>query len=277
MSAQLATQDLSYSSTPAPARLPDNASASLEYETTRAPLLYDAQLYTAAQYLDDLEGLRKAHPNRLRILITSEPDEDGVLRGHGYPVDHPVAESVRAQIEQISALEAGAVLSLKRAMRKHPLDAWRRTRKGVGEKTLARLLAVIGDPYVRYDGQVRTVSQLWAYCGMHVRDGEAARLRKGVQANWRTDAKTRLWNVVQPCTKQLMATCKTDYGIGEHVEGCACSPYRVLIDERRLHTAVTRPDWTPAHSLADAQRVAGKALLKHLWRAARDYHLEQSA
>ena len=127
------------------------------------PSLFYPTLYTLAQYLDDVEGLRKAQANRLRILTTSEPDEDGVVRGFGYDETHPVVAVIGAQLAQLEGIEHQAVLELQRVMRKHPLNAWRKTAKGVGEKQLARLLAAVGDPYIRGDnGQPRTVSQLWA-------------------------------------------------------------------------------------------------------------------
>jgi hypothetical protein len=46
----------------------------------------------------------------------------------------------------------------------------------------------------------------------------------------------------------------------------------VTYDARRAHTAVTHPDWTDGHSHNDALRVASKAILRDLWRAARDWH-----
>ena len=54
---------------------------------------------------------------------------------------------------------------------------------------------------------------------------------------------------------------------------CSCSPYRIKYDERRAHTAASRPDWTDGHSHNDALRVASKEILKDLWRASREWHL----
>ena len=247
--------------------------------------LFDPTLYTLAQYLDDIEGLRKAQGNRRRILTATEPDEDGVMRGFGLDSTHPVVATIEAQIEQLEAIEHQAILSLNRAMRKHPLAGWQKQAKGVGEKQLARLLAAIGDPYINATtGQPRTVSQLWAYSGLHVLPaglaggdkqaaggasghgsydnhnaaaGVAARRRKGVQSNWSTDAKTRAYLIATSCIKQQ-------------------GPYREVYLARREHTAVTRPDWTPGHSHADGLRIVSKRILRDLWRAARDYYLEEN-
>ena len=256
------------------------------------PSLFDPALYTLAQWLDDVEGLRKAQANRLRILTAIDPDEDGVVRGFGYDETHPVVAVTQATIAQLDQIEHAAILDLQRAMRKHPLNEWRKTRKGVGEKQLARLLAAIGDPYMRADtGQPRTVSQLWAYSGLHVfptghphpdtqaprargdstsSGGQpgvdaqtfpapagthtAARRQKGVKANWSTDAKTRAYLIATSCIKQ------------------PGTEYRAVYDQRRERTAETHPDWTPGHSHNDALRILSKRILRDLWRAARDYH-----
>lgn len=136
------------------------------------PPLFDPVLASEAQFLNDLEGLRKANNNRLRIITkpVDEPDEDGKCRGLGYDPMDPGVLRLMGLGEQLDELEHGAILALQWAMRGHPLSAWQKQARGVGEKQLARLLAVIGDPYLRFmpDGsmQPRTVSQLWSYCGL---------------------------------------------------------------------------------------------------------------
>lgn len=260
------------------------------------PSLFDPTLATLAALLDDIEGNRKAHANRVRILTTDEPDEDGVIRGFGLDESHPAVGILSGLGEQLAALEHQTILALQRAMRQHPLAPWQKQAKGVGEKQLARLLASIGDPYLRTlpDGteQPRTVSQLWAYCGLHnlpsghpTSDAQpdaaagatfppgptkelpaptrpasapgshvAAKRAKGVKANWATDAKTRAYLIATSVIKQ------------------PSSPYRAVYDARRALTAETHPDWTPGHSHNDALRITSKRILRDLWRAARDYH-----
>ena len=238
------------------------------------PSLFDPTIATLAALLDDIEGNRKAHANRVRILTADEPDGDGVIRGFGLDESHPAVGILSGLGDQLAALEHQTILALQRAMRQHPLAPWQKQAKGVGEKQLARLLASIGDPYLRTmpDGteQPRTVSQLWAYCGLHVvaggdpdrtrRDaqsssaGVAARRQKGQKANWSTDAKARAYLIATSIVKQTS------------------SPYRATYDTRRAHTAETHPDWTPGHSHNDALRIVSKAILRDLWRAARTYH-----
>lgn len=133
------------------------------------PRLADPLLALLADVLDDLERTRIANENRLRQLTRDEADSDGELRGLGLPVDMPQVATLAATVSGIGKLEHEAELNLKRALRKHPLGPWIKVTNGVGEKQGARLLAAIGDPYWNtLYGRPRTVSELWAYCGLHV-------------------------------------------------------------------------------------------------------------
>lgn len=249
------------------------------------PRLHDPTLALAADILDDLEHVKISNENRLRQLTRTAADADGEKRGFGLDETHPDVARLATLVASLTDAEHQATLNLQRAMRRHPLGPWVKTQRGIGEKQAARLLATIGDPAVRTtihdDGtethEWRTVSQLWAYSGLHTipTDGFeniAAKRQKGVKSNWSTNAKTRTWLIVQSAMKQLDATCKTDTGIAHHVDGCGCSPYRIAIDTRRTHTSITHPEWTPGHSLADGQRVACKKLLLNLWRTSRRLH-----
>lgn len=146
--------------------------------------LNDPMLKLTAEALDDLEGVRIANENRLRQLTRSETDADGEDRGFGLTLDHPDVKRFAAIVEALAAEEHRAVLQLQRLVRRHPLGPWLAAQPGIGEKQGARLLAAIGDPYMRPemlrpDGTIeparpRTVSELWAYCGYHVlRTGQA--------------------------------------------------------------------------------------------------------
>jgi len=298
--------------------------------------LLDPALALAADVLDDIERVRKANANRLRQLTRTGADKDGEERGFGLDPDHPDVMRLGLMLLALERIEHDAVLSLQGKLRKHPLAPWVQAQRGVGQKQAARLLAAIGDPYINSaKGQPRTVSALWAYCGLHVlpaghcepdtqvvraggdqhRDtdqqrrgahagavGVAAKRRKGERANWSTNAKTRAYLVAESCMKQRSPDCRDGHttndshaaaavpapnpqvGDGQStpdtqaryaVPACACSPYRVVYDRRRAHTAVTHPEWTDGHSLNDALRVTSKEILKDLWRAARDWHLVQ--
>lgn len=252
------------------------------------PILIDPTLLMAAQVVDDLERTRIANENRLRQMTRDVEDSDGNERGFGLDESHPDVARLAGIVTAIADLEHQAVLGLQRAMRRHPLGAWVKAQKGVGEKQAARLLAAVGDPYWNtLHGRPRTVSELWAYCGLHTlpaghvrtdtqearADGDklrdpghqstdahihptqvAARRRKGQRANWSTDAKMRAYLVAVSCMK------------------APGSPYRDVYLARRERTSATHPGWTPGHSHNDALRITAKAILRDLWVASRDLY-----
>ena len=144
--------------------------------------LLDPALSFAADVLDDIERVRIANENRLRQLTRTAMDADGGERGFGYDETHPDVARLAAIVGTLKAIEHDATLELQRKLRKHPLGAWVKATRGVGEKQGARLLAAVGDPYIRpqlvnEDGSIRskegprTVSALWAYAGLHVLPG----------------------------------------------------------------------------------------------------------
>jgi len=288
-----------------PEQVPVQGQSARPRPTPSDAALADPALAFAADVLDDLERVRNANANRLRIMTTMDADDDGVMRGFGLDESHPDVARLSAMVTALDGLTHDATLELQRKMRKHPLGPWAKAQRGIGEKQAARLLAAVGDPYWNtLHNRPRTVSELWAYCGLHTlpagqRDTDAharpaggdttstggdqntvdtrgtdvaARRTKGIKSNWSTNAKTRAWLCIESCMKQIDAECKGDNGIGAHIDGCNCSPYRVVIDKRRTHTATTHPDWKPGHSLNDAMRIASKELLKDLWREARHIH-----
>jgi hypothetical protein len=298
--------------------------------------LADPYLFYKASIVDDLERIRLANENRLRIMVRSEADSDGEERGWGLDPSHAEVVSLQGMVESLKALEKEAVTLLQKAMRRHPLWVrWGQGARGIGEKQLGRLLAQVGDPYINVaTGLPRRVSSLWAYSGLHVvfvdQDradslrsgvdedlltpvvghtdaelhemgassggsipeqggdadqgstethsravGVAPRRRRGIKSNWSTHAKVRAYLIAESTVKQRDRQCEDG-----HVEGCTCSKYRLVYERRRAHTAVTHgPDtkapWTKGHSQNDALRITSKAILKDLWRAARDWHVSQ--
>lgn len=312
-----------------------------------APRLADPSLMLAAEVVDDLERIRIANENRLRALTRGRCpegcehrdedrkrkdegrcllDKDGGMRGFGLTLDHPDVARLAAIVEAIARLEHDATLGLQRHVRRHPLGGWVKATKGIGEKQGARLIAAVGDPYWNdLHQRPRTVSELWAYCGLHTlptdqvtpdahkrlvggaqtsdpgQDGPdaqwsaawvAAKRRKGQQANWSSTAKMRAYLCAEACTKVLRAPCgkSDDETWATHVDGCDCSPFRLVYDKRRRATvdrihvtpcircgpsgspAPAESPWSDGHKHADALRVTSKEILKDLWWSARELH-----
>jgi hypothetical protein len=273
-------------------------------ETAPAPLVpwpeqLSRDLAAAADTLDDTERLRMASENRLRQFTrgTDEVDADGGQRGFGWNLQSPAVAALANLVRHVKCdsevarqalgdekplkrkgccLEHDAERSLARALRAHPLGAWVKAQRGIGEKQGGRLVAAIGDPYVRPalllpDGswdpvRPRTVSELWAYCGL--KPGQ--KRKRGERGNWSAAAKSRAWNVAGSMLK-----------VGN----------REVYDKRKAHTegrlhdgecircgpsgkpALPGTPWSDGHRHNDALRIVSKEILKDLWREARRIHL----
>jgi hypothetical protein len=243
--------------------------------------------------LESVERERMRMRNRLRIYLqpADEQDEDGHCRGFGISTDEPAIRIVEETAQQLEALEKALVRGLEKQMRRHPLYAWAKSIVGVGEKTLARLLGAIGDPYIRPEsvdakteevrpGGIRKPSELWAYCGLH---GSAGKKEKGKRANWNDAAKMRAFLVIESCIKQ-------NGGVDSKGRVRPMSPYRVAYDAARLkyddklHSeeckrcggkgkpAPLGSPWRDGHKHMGAVRIAMKALVLDLWREAKTIH-----
>lgn len=246
-------------------------------------ILADPALYLLASQLDAIEGLRIASANRHRMATRDVADVDGHMRGLGLDEGHPSVALSAALLRDLDAAEHAVVLGLQRAMRKHPLSGWQKATRGVGEKQLARLLGSIGDPYWNTaEDRPRTVSQLWAYCGLHVLPaggdlghrtpdtqsgsaGVAARRAKGQRANWSTEAKTKAYLIAESCLKagsyrDVYDDHKARAAAATHVAPCAGCKAKV------------GEPLTLGHQHSRAMRAMSKAILKDLWIASRELH-----
>jgi hypothetical protein len=256
-----------------------------------------------AANVDDLEKVRIALENRLRQATRDEPDADGQMRGSGLDDRNIYVQMAAKALELCRQSEHQAAQALQRAMRKHPLGPWVKAQRGLGEKQVARLLAAIGDPYIRpplinahgheEPSRPRRVSELWHLCGYHVTaTGAAARRQRGQQANWSSDARMRAFLIAESVVKQLKKTCPVDPDTraATHAPECACSPFRKVYDQGRLkyadavhqapcHRCGPKGDPAPAgsplsaaHQHARALRLVAKEILKELWRESRRLH-----
>lgn len=245
-------------------------------------VLVDTTLAILANRVADLEEFRKACGNRLFSLTNLTPGKDGKMRGYGLAPGNPVVVQQDFIITQVKALEDQAVKELERHLKKSPLGPWVLRQKGLGYKTIARLLAATGDPYWNsLHNRPRMVSELRTYCGYG--DPVDQRSRKGQQHNHSAEAKMRGFNCVKPIKQVIQKPCyslknENKEHIGAvHVEGCTCSPYRVLYDETKaryvgsLHPETGEPR-TPGHLDQIALRRVTKELLKNLWHEAKRLH-----
>lgn len=299
-------------------------------------LSYD--LRAAAATFNDVEHMRVASENRLRQFVRprEELDKDGKNRGFGWKITDPAVQRLANLVEgmlcssdvlkelygnKAAAKHAGcctehdALRNLTRALRAHPLGAWVRSdaQMGIGEKQGARLIGIIGDPYVRPelkmpDGsvepmRVRTPYELHAYCGYgedSSRPGRIQRRQRGQTANWSAEAKMRAHLIAEQCMKSGLSRksgCERVDGdeFATHTEDCQCSRYRLIYDRERVRYADAvhedecircGPSGKPAaagtplslaHKKGRALRRVSKEILDDLWREARRIHEETPA
>lgn len=271
------------------------------WDDSNAPLLA-----LLADVLDDLERTRIANENRLRQLTRTETDSDGEERGFGLTLDQPQVAALANVVEALSKLEHQSTLNLQRAIRKHPLGPWVKATVGVGEKQGARLIAAVGDPYWNtLHNRPRLVSELWAYCGLHVlpaaqsftgtHGGYGGGSKQGDPGLGPTDAHTRCAGVAPTRTRgqraNWSATAKMRaYLVAESCIKHARSPYRAVYDDGRtkyaeaIHQVDCRrcgPSGKPAaagtplsagHQHARAMRLVMKEILRDLWTESKRLH-----
>lgn len=262
--------------------------AQLMYDSQRllgglGAILADPTLAMCADVVDDLEKVKIANHNRLRTL-TMEGDH-----GQGMTLDHADVKRLADIVAVLDAAEHQAVLNLQRVMRAHPLGAFVKNSKGIGEKQAARLLASIRDPYWNdLHNRPRKLRELYRFCGMDVVGtsaqtriegqtangaGVAPSKRRGERVHWSPDARMRLWLIASKCVM---------VGHG--------GPYRAVYDEGRIKYADAvhaqeckrcGPKGKPAeagsplsagHQNARAIRLIAKAILRDLWTESKRIH-----
>lgn len=214
-----------------------------------------------ADIVDDLEKARIANQNRLRTL-TDTGD-------WGKAVTNKEAEYVAALVDQIAALEHGAILQLKRAVRQSPLAQFVKDTKGLGEKTLGRLIKETGDPaWNSLEDRPRSLRELYAYCGLHVVAGKAPTRRKGVRANWSTAAKTRLYLIAEAMLKNRQSAYRTIYDDARLKYADAVHPSDCVRCGPSGKPALAGSPLSAGHQHARAMRLVSKAVLADIWEAA---------
>lgn len=239
--------------------------------------LYDPLLAFAADVVDDLEAQRTANENRLRQLTRDTADSDGNNRGFGLDESHPDVARLASIVDMMGKAETDAITNLEKRMKAHPLGDWIKATKGIGLKQGARLLATIRDPYWNdLHERTRQVSELWAYCGLHVTDaGVAPKRQRGYKSNWNEDARKRCYLVATSVVKaggpyrEVYDDTKSKYAGACHAQPCVrCGPSG--------SPAPMGSELSPGHIHARALRAISKAVLKDIWIESRRLYTEDS-
>ena len=261
-----------------------NSCDSQAYRGGLGPILRDPTLALAADVVDDLEKVRDANNNRLRTLTNGE-------YGHGMTLEHPDVKRLATLVKALNDAEHQASLNLSRVMRNHPLGAFVKASKGVGEKQAARLLASIGDPYWNdLHNRPRKLRELYRFCGMDVVGtsahnccdsqsvtgaGVAPSKVRGERVHWSPNARMRLWLIASKCVmvghggpyRAIYEAGRIKYADAIHAEECKrCGP--------KGKPAQPGSPLSAGHQNARAIRLIAKAILRDLWTEAQRLHIE---
>lgn len=201
--------------------------------------------------LDDLEKLRIQHQ----------------LRRGAFEREHEMLLPPDAVLDSLNGAEHQAELELVRLWRTYSLAPWAKSIRGVGEKSIARLIAEIGDPADRAN-----VAKLWSYCGLN----PERRRRKGMSqdealACGNPQARKQVW---------LISTALLKSGVRstENGDRYAISAAGELYLARKASTALrvekNGEPWSDGHRHNDALRIVGKEFVKQLWIASRQFLIE---
>lgn len=265
------------------------SSAEPPYESCVSP-----RLGLAAETLDDIERPRIAVENRLRSICRRELEGEGrdpnEIKGYSGQklVDwlranytDPDLHLYGAQLLRLVEQENELVKNLERIMRHEPLAPIVKSLKGVGAKQCARLLAAIGDPYIR-EAQVdrdtgeieeserprRGPAELWAYCGL----APDQKKKKETRCAWNHTAKMRAVLVAKSAQKAGVRELDSCDHSGDYdVEGReAITPLgeTYLLERARWASRET----SELHRHNHAIRVVAKEILKDLFLAAKEIH-----
>jgi len=234
----------------------------------------DTYLKMATESLDDIERVRIAMENRYRSMTQSGISEDGHAWGLGIDPSEKAPQEYLKLVLQIQDLEQKMIKAVQKEMKNSPLGPFVKQAQGVGEKQAARLLAAVGDPYWHSrDERPRTVGELWAYCGLDVRNGSAPRRQKGSQSNWNEEARKRAWLIAKSIEKQTKGKYREIYdSTKEHYAEATHAVECVRCTGVGKPPAPVGSPLKPAHIQSRALRKVAKEVLKDMYLASKEVH-----
>lgn len=204
--------------------------------------------------------------------------------------DHDMFGPILDNLEETEKL---CKLALRRCYRNvvpASLRTLQKTEPGLGEDSFARILGHLGDPYIAtphwWEGTgsnrvlmqgepyVRTIGQLWQYCG-HGRPGRPAKGATATElaALGNPNLKMLVHLQAEWCIRQngryrqlYVATREAVEGKEHSVPCVRCGPSG--------KPALEGSEWSKGHQHAHALRLVGKEILRDMWLAR---HLEEAA
>ena len=194
----------------------------------------------------DIQRIRVAYNNRLKRMV-----RDGLV------LEEALAEThYGLELRRLSDAEDSLAKRFAAYLKEQPIwEDWLSRVRGIGPVLAAGIIAEIGHP-----SRFETVSKLWAFAGLAVRNGVACRRTRGEKANWSPGFKVLCWKLAHSFVLQGGAYRKEYERFKAH--------------ELELHPQT--PDIKPggkfslAHLDLRAQRKVVKLFLSHLWQRWRE-------
>jgi hypothetical protein len=178
-------------------------------------------------------------PSRHVIPAKESRDRCPICGAPAQVVEASPPEILREILRELESAERRLYREVERLVKPHPLwTEYLQHVKGVGPVVAAYLITALNP------ARFETVSKMWRYCGLHVVDGRAPRRVAGQKIGWSPTARTMMW--------KLGEAFRMQGGFYKHM-------YRAFYEE----SLKKHPDWTKAHHLAHARRVAVKLFLAH--------------
>jgi hypothetical protein len=154
---------------------------------------------------------------------------------------------------------------MRKLLKSHPWSAWFDAVKGVGPVIAASIIGELDGaryghieegqvkegeerpiaPFLGYGREFESTADLWSYAGWGVRDGKAAKRKKGEASAWNNYLKLA-------CYKFIESTIKSR------------GTYREAYDTRKEYEAVTHPELTKGHINNRAKRYTIKKFLSDI-------------
>jgi hypothetical protein len=150
---------------------------------------------------------------------------------------------------QLKGIEKDTAKQIAKMVKKEPVYAYLGNIKGCGPTIAAALISEIGDP-----GRFKTISKLWAYAGLAVKDGKSQRRTRGETANWNQNLRKLAIGVLVPQFIKLKHN-------GDCLGRRLYDQYKAYYTERDGETL------TPGHIESRARRKVAKVFMSCLWVA----------
>jgi hypothetical protein len=164
--------------------------------------------------------------------------------------------------------EEEATKAMERLARLLPVYPWAKAVKGLGDGSLAVIIAEAGDL-----SNYPTHSKLWKRMGVAVmgdiRQGglpKSAPKALWIEHGYSRTRRSRLWNVGASLIKAQVRNVKDEAGERTD-ESMAIGPYGERYLARKAYESARVPEMSPIHAHRRAQRYMEKRLLRDLWNA----------